>query len=101
MVETVGFRPLWRDLHSGQVQSVTNVGFAAACRPHIRCNGGGVAIDSFFVNTRRRPHAGLKRLQRRAAISCTGGARRTASGRPRPALPEVELGILAAHRDKR
>lgn len=57
----------------GQVQSVTNVGFAAACRPLIRCNGGEVAIGSLLVNTRRRPHASLKRLQRRPAISCTGG----------------------------
>ena len=57
----------------GLVQSVTNVGFAAACRPHIRCNWGEVAIRSLLVNTRRRPHAGLKRLQRLPAISCTGG----------------------------
>ena len=57
----------------GQVQSVTNVCFAAAYRPHLRCNGGEVAIGRLLVNTRRRLHAGLKRLQRRPAISCTGG----------------------------
>ena len=45
-VKTAGFWPLWKGLHDGQVRSVTNVGFAAACRPHIRCNGGDVAIGS-------------------------------------------------------
>lgn len=65
----------WESLPSevGQVQSVTNVDFAAACRLHIGCTGGEAAIGSLPVNTLRRPHAGTKRLQRRPAISCTGG----------------------------
>ena len=69
----------------GQVQSVTNVCFAAAYRPHLRFDGGEVAIGRLLVNTRRRPRAGLKRLQRRPAISCTTGGPRTASDALGPA----------------